>query len=520
MNNEKFQKIIDIQIEKFRHDSQQYLNNFYLRNGICYDMDYDFLALHTNDEKIFLAEYTYVNRLIQETLVEETVLELLKTDKIKYITSKEDDELADSNVHLILPDESILFGYSTKQSFTETSFNRMKYIFKKYHVKKYYCIDLKGEIVDIYKGDDDIFSFEKMLNIIFDSVDTKDAIDKIKKEIQNVRKMIGLSVVPNYSNRYINLFKDTVINKFKNKDIDFFTNTYIVSKPNIKNKNKTYTNDTKQLFVDNQSIVTKFCDKEMYRVLCGNNDISKCFLTSEYLFTNYKDNENIDYINIVSGYIKSIEMLLYSVKYDFFHIKPSDSNKTMKDYVKTIDDNKFIIFDLKTSHDYTVAIDCLYFYMIKIRNEFLHRNVVKTWDDVKEIRNNTFYLYQLLLGGCKLSNSFFNDNKVMINNYEELYKAVLCNSRNYLYFVYKNEEIVCIMPKSKNYIIEYQNDGSFNNPYFDLIVLDDSVEIRTKEDYMKVEKENRRIRISSLNLPECVYIHKESKDTIWINKQY
>lgn len=520
MNNECFQKIIDNQIEKFSKDSKNYLNNFYLRNGICNEIDYDFLNLHTNDERIFLTEYMYINNLIQKVLIEEVLMEMLKLDGIKYITPEDDTELIDSNVHLILPDKFILIGYSSKQRYTNSSYERMKHIFKKYHVKNYYYIDLKGETGEIYRNDENGFSFENILNIIFDNIETETALEKIKKEIQNVKKMIGLNVVPNYSNRYINIFKDTVINKFKNKDIDYFTNTYIVSKPNKNNKNNTYTSDTMQLFLNNQNIVNSFCDKEMYLVLFGNNDISKCFLTSEYLFTNYKDNENIDYINIVSGYIKSIEMLLYSVKYDFFHKKPSDSNKTMSDYVKTIDNNKFIIFDLKANHDYTVAVDCLYFYMIKIRNEFLHRNVVNTWNDVKEIRNNTLYLYQLLLGGCKLSSSFFKDNGVVVNNYEELYKAALCNNRNYLYFVYKNEEITCIMPKGKNYIIEYQNDGSFYNPSFELMVIDDSVEIRTKEDYLKVEKESKRLKISNLNLPEYVYINKDSKEIIWSKKYY
>jgi len=515
MKNIDYQRIIDKQIEKFKDSSKRYLNNFYFRNGITKDFDYDFLCFYSNDEKVFLTEYKYIKQLIQEELIENLIKKLLEYDGINYIDQTKDDDLVNSNVDLILVDKKESYGFSVKQNNTNESMQKMGVVFKKYSKYKYINIDLKKQSNNIFEEDYNKLSFCGMLENIFPEIDSKQTISKIEESIEEVKHLIGLNVMPQYSKRYINYFKDDVLAKFINKDNDYYISEYYISNPRKNNKNKTQIEDTANLLANNPTIIGNFYNKKMYKVLITNSDFSKCFLTSEYLFNNYKDNENFDYINIASGYIKSIEILLYKIKVHFFHEDDFDLKRTMGDYVDIISNQKFRLFKLNCEKDYVVACDCLFFYMIKIRNEFFHKNLVDTWEKVKNIRNNTLYLYYLLLGALDLKESFKEEMEVKDNDFEELYKAVLLHNKNRLYFVKDGKETIAISPRGENYIIDYDKNGSFYNPSFDLFIIDDNTETKTIDDYLKIKEKNNRITISSLNLPDYVYIDKDKKIIIW-----
>lgn len=66
-------------------------------------------------------------------------------------------------------------------------------------------------------------------------------------------------------------------------------------------------------YIDSQEydIIKKaYINKEKYKILLGKKDFAESFISSEWLYHNYIESNELDNTFIVAGYLKSIEQLL------------------------------------------------------------------------------------------------------------------------------------------------------------------------------------------------------------------
>ena len=79
---------------------------------------------------------------------------------------------------------------------------------------------------------------------------------------------------------------------------------------------------TGQLSEDDYSVLNAtFFEFHKNEAIIGSSLFAKSFLTSEYLFRTIGTGLEIDYTSVVSGYLKSIEQLIYLLYLGFFGIK-------------------------------------------------------------------------------------------------------------------------------------------------------------------------------------------------------
>ena len=222
----------------------------------------------------------------------------------------------------------------------------------------------------------------------------------------------------------------------------------------------------------NSETLNEFDEKRLYRFLIGGADFAKSLITSEYLYKQYDCDDCFDYTAIVSGYLKSVEQLLYhiaffskdkgykiknngqknkqgvypaSVKigkvYKIDFVKENDGcfDTTIGSLIHFLDDNKA---DLLLCEDIykKVIIDCLNCYRVECRNDSFHLDNNYNWSRVELIRWNTFLIYILLLSCCKLGDTdwktkqdlqFIEDDRL-----ERLYDIIASGKEGLFEFVF------------------------------------------------------------------------------------
>ncbi|MCD7808702.1 MAG: hypothetical protein LUH02_05110 [Erysipelotrichaceae bacterium] len=240
-------------------------------------------------------------------------------------------------------------------------------------------------------------------------------------------------------------------------------------------------------------ILKSFKDNKIYRYFIGESDFSKSFLTSEYLYNEYKESNCFDYTAIVSGYLKSIEQLLYHIamfsvdkgfkikyngkRYDNGE-RPTYHNinnvrkvcfsseyilfadTSMGSLIHFFDDNPSL-FCIDKQYIKTI-IDCLNCYRIECRNNSFHLDNLDNLSRVYFIRWNTLFLYIVLLSCCKLGENeteTLNSFKVIKNDqFERLYYLISqgITSTFDFYFIDENGNLdngqrVIFLPSESSY---------------------------------------------------------------------
>ena len=185
-------------------------------------------------------------------------------------------------------------------------------------------------------------------------------------------------------------YKETIPDNIYQKQIDIFYNNYI--------------------------------EHGLWRAMIGKSNFAISFITSEWNFSMYQLSENLDLTSIVSGYLKSIEQLIWAIielkKEKTFSIKSklgglvefSMENEdvidgTLWSLEQVIKHNSWMVEVNYHARNYMIqAIDD---WREKHRNGYFHRDNLQSEAKVKEIRNQTLQLYFLILGGCKIKKEDF-----------------------------------------------------------------------------------------------------------------
>ncbi len=189
--------------------------------------------------------------------------------------------------------------------------------------------------------------------------------------------------------------------------------------------------DSKKLLFE-ENLLKKFVDKKLYKYLLGKNEYSQSFLTSEYLKKYYDESDCFDYTAIISGYLKSIEQLLWRIillhvdtgreivygggnnsnnvtpryrwarsvrKMDFTTENIICAKSEMGSLWHFLDDNKDLL--LVSDQMKNTFINCLKCYTSECRNNSFHKHNINKWSRVELIRRNTIFLYVILLAGIE-----------------------------------------------------------------------------------------------------------------------
>jgi len=275
-------------------------------------------------------------------------------------------------------------------------------------------------------------------------------------------------------------------------------------------------------------LIKKYEKEKLYEYLIGKSDFARSFLTSEYLYRQYNCDDCFDYTAIVSGYLKSVEQLLYAIvkfsidqgkeiKYDAFSRdvngkKPEIKHKRNTKVVQFASQNitcidttmgalRYYLMDYQDSllvvnEQYRSCIlSCLKCYNDECRNNSFHKHNINTWSRVEFIRNNTLFLYIILLAGCRLgSTTLETENtlqRVKNTRIERLYYLIQEKGKTQFEFVYSEEdgdykEDVYYIPQESQYPV-FNKYGLINDAFFMFKAASDSHKLFIMNTFMPQE---------------------------------
>ena len=301
-----------------------------------------------------------------------------------------------------------------------------------YKIREYYKNDKRFRHINIH----DFFLkyFDEAVYQLF--------IESIKNTVKKANEVIGFKTIPSLSLRYLYDFKEELREKLttmKFEGLDF----RIVNRE--RNKSKKFLYLEKHAFNDvNIAVINSNYERNaMYDIMLGNSAFAKCYITSEYLYRVFSENEAFDYTAVVCGYLKSVELLLEQiVKIDLEYPDLKKKNYIGKKYSNKIypdqktykrigrngktfsvdliplnkyySENNLVDYNIGSLSYYlcdnnrwrfsdvdeNVLRDYLLCFTDECRNEYFHKGILDDFKKVKRIRDNTHFILYLLLGGC------------------------------------------------------------------------------------------------------------------------
>ena len=194
----------------------------------------------------------------------------------------------------------------------------------------------------------------------------------------------------------------------------------------ILRQKEAYIQTTPDTIINGQSQVAKiaynYFDRGLWRSIIGTSNFATSFVTSEWFFTMYQLTENLDLTGVVSGYLKSIEQLIFAIidlpRDEAITIKSKD-----RDVVKFNEDNMDVIDTTLWSLEQVLKhnsrmldvtgyakrhlVDTVDVWREKQRNGYFHQHNLHSTEKVDEIREKALYLYFLILGSCAIKDEHF-----------------------------------------------------------------------------------------------------------------
>lgn len=218
---------------------------------------------------------------------------------------------------------------------------------------------------------------------------------------KEVHELIGYSTITIPSKEMLADFKERALNTIKSFDYSKFLA------------------DLREPQVD--IILTNYIEKERYRVVLGESNLADSFLSAEWYYSIHNSTSGIEQTAIIAGYLKAVEQLLYAIIQLSINSGKDIKQKNSKEYIPYTSANENDV-------DYTLGSmigyvkhyqelwhvnkyarffigDILTQYRIKYRNDHFHKDNVYHISEIEEIREQTFLLFALLLGGARLSDT-------------------------------------------------------------------------------------------------------------------
>lgn len=306
-----------------------------------------------------------------------------------------------------------------------------------------------------------------------------------------------------------------------------------------------------------------YIDRGLLKTMIGTNEYAESFITSEWLFHSLDGKKNFDYTSVISGYLKSIEQLLYTIVMinvdnnckismsgaNNIRGKAFDNNvrifenrggswnelfvNTKREYQKKrfpyidltnnqieymdssigtfeffLRNNPHIFIDSSLSDTIADMVCC---FRTECRNGYFHTHNLNDWDIVEKTRANAIYLYFVLLGACIIP----ADKEVELrmsesDRFDELCKKIR-EFRHYnpeFIFEYADGLKLNLIYDFINNTIEYTDDGVEH--YVSLLFY--AVDAFSLEAYEKLNegiREEQKIYLTRDKLPSKIFgVHR------------
>lgn len=270
---------------------------------------------------------------------------------------------------------------------------------------------------------------------------------------------------------------------------------------------------------DYDKIYDQFIHEKTYRIALGESNFSESLLTAEWLYDSMKLAKAIDLTVIGMGYFKAVEQLLYQL----IKLHVNEKRKIRKDvalknlpsYINLNDEaiqNKWIdttigsmaIFYknnlnmLRTEISWRAKkyIREKIFEYKDLRNGYIHKDNIHSWEKIDLIRKETFLLIFLLLGAHELSENDLmklgldNDNEY--SDYMKLCEYVNFHAGNVFFFDLGEQKDSCAFGASDlNITIVKDRYIHYSGLYF-----------------KQMGKDGETIKFTENNLPDNIYIGK------------
>ncbi len=167
-----------------------------------------------------------------------------------------------------------------------------------------------------------------------------------------------------------------------------------------------------------ESIKTRFLNEGRYKLLFGESDFAKSYLTSEWLYKKYFSLEEMDNTFIVAGYLKSVEQLLWDIIYIVGQGRQVRGVTIEEDNSEEIDTTLGSLQYFITNYDNDDLFESVfgasthfvmrYFrrqlsaWRDKYRNGYFHKHNLEKRDCIEAIRDETYFIYLMILGTISL----------------------------------------------------------------------------------------------------------------------
>jgi len=284
---------------------------------------------------------------------------------------------------------------------------------------------------------------------------TKSFDECIADAVKQATKIISLRTVPGFTPQYLYHNRGSMLRDIEKRlsEISFYY---------VKNKDYKINESNSKNFAAKYHSLQDFVKNKHHYCLTGENNYAKSFLTSEYLYRQFKKNPLFDFTPIVSGYIKAVEQLLREIC-QCYHLKYQSeeefSLKTMGDYIENL---KCIrVFKRVVVPDKRTIIACLHSYRAECRNNLFHTDSFDEWDWVNTIRDNTLFLFAVLIESLDLKtlNKNWSWLGIADENYTNLFKFVE-ESRDTCYrLVFQNAVISGARKKERQEGMQFSRSG-------------------------------------------------------------
>lgn len=171
-----------------------------------------------------------------------------------------------------------------------------------------------------------------------------------------------------------------------------------------------------------------YLNKKRFEILFGNSDFADSLFTSEWLYQKYQFTDKLDNTFMVAGYLKSIEQLLWGIilqigegreiskqikKDKFDTTTVSEKNIDLIDktlgslqhFITNYDNDDFYLNNFGNSKHFVQNYikSQLKDWRDSYRNGYFHKHNLNDKSKIDSIREETFYLYMLILGSLELS---------------------------------------------------------------------------------------------------------------------
>lgn len=393
-------------------------------------------------------------------------------------------------------------------------------------------------------------------------------LSNVQTAVLEAYKYVGLQSVSNLTPQHLPFFIKGIL-----EDLSFSTlssKSYSIIhednlKPKLKKEFKNNLNDPNTPFTDKdyKELDRLFYGEKRYLALCGKEAFAHSFITSEYLYQTLRSNNEFDYTAIVSGYLKSVEQLLFRIESYLLNNLPSEQlwikssryNKKKssefidnwkgrsKRHVKFTPDNQeyfdttftplvYLIGDYERGWNLSedgrnLVTTYLQIYCSECRNEHFHKDNIHDFEEVNKIRENTILLFYYVLGGFNFYGNKEKDYQVLgivDRTFEDMYHAIMKQSNGGDYFLITfTDGLHCLAALPLNHgDPEYDENGSMINPSLRFVKINRNItDDWHKDNWSSIEDDvlsDSNIYITPDNMPVKIqYVNKISGERIIID---